>query len=507
MNQKNSTRRDFLKNITLGATGFALASSCTSAKHDDRPSKPNIVLIIGDDISVDDFGCYGHPHIRTPNIDTLAANGMRFTNAYLTISSCSPSRCSIISGRYPHNTGAPEQHQPLPAGQPMFPLELKKAGYYTVAYKKWHMGNYAKTAFDNVLGGSLTDRLSNKVFGGDAPGGEERWVRLLQTRPKDQPFFMWFASSDAHRPWQKDDTAKKHKKADAVVPPYMADMDGTRMDLALYYDEIQRLDRYVGLVVKELKKQEVLDNTIIMFIADNGRPFPRGKRWLYDSGIKTPLIICWPKGIAKPGSTSHSLVSAIDIAPTILELAALKTPKCFQGISITPLLKDPEASIRNYVFAEQNWHNMESHQRMVRWKKWVYIRNARPSLAHWDPAKYKSLSYQDLLVLQKKGKLTPAQADVFLAPRPVEMLFNIENDYHQLNNLAEQPEQKEILAQMREILNEWQQRTGDTVPANLTKDIIDRKTYELLGNFFEPTYGVTPGSERNATSICDPGPR
>ena len=107
--------------------------------------------------------------------------------------------------------------------------------------------------------------------------------------PKDRPFLMWFASKDAHRGWQKDELGEKHDKADAIIPPYMADMDGTRTDLAFYYDEIQRLDRYIGLIVKELKKQQVLDNTVIMFMADNGRPFPRCKTWLYDSGNKNPL--------------------------------------------------------------------------------------------------------------------------------------------------------------------------------------------------------------------------
>ena len=292
MNRKKSTRREFLTKTVIGATGVTLLS-CTSTKHSQssKSSLPNFILIISDDTSVDDFGCYGHPHIRTPNIDKLAVDGIQFTNAYLSTSQCSPSRCSIISGRYPHNHGAPELHQPLPENQPMFPLELRKAGYYTVAAGKWHMGKYARKAFDRVYdGGSFVEKASNELFGGDNdPGGEERWLQCLQQRPKNKPFLMWFASKDAHRGWQKDELGEKHNQADAIIPPYMADMEGTRTDLAFYYDEIQRLDRYVGLVVKELKKQQVLDNTVIMFMADNGRPFPRCKTWLYDSGIKTPL--------------------------------------------------------------------------------------------------------------------------------------------------------------------------------------------------------------------------
>ena len=265
-------RREFWRGVLQSvAIGLALASSPLA-----RPAacdETNVVFIIGDDISVDDFGCYGHPRIQTPNVDKLAASGMRFTNAYLTTSQCSPTRCSIITGRYPHNTGAPELHTALPEGQVMFPAILKQAGYHTAAAGKWHLGNYAKRAFDKVVGGSS--------------GGEERWIECLRERPKDRPFFMWFASYDAHRGWSQDKGAKPHTPDDAVVPPYSIDTPEVRADMAKYYDEIQRLDRYVGLIVKELKAQEILDNTCIIFMADNGRPFPRCKTRLYDSGIKT----------------------------------------------------------------------------------------------------------------------------------------------------------------------------------------------------------------------------
>jgi arylsulfatase len=232
MGERIETRRSFLKKLACG--GVTLATGHRLLGEDSKQARPNFVLIMGDDISVDDFGCYGHPHIRTPNVDALAAGGIRFTNAYLTASQCSPTRCSIITGRYPHNTGAPELHMPLPEGQPLFPLKLKQAGYYTVAAGKWHMGSYPKAAF--------TLRLSGK-----GPGKEEDWVSCLRERPLDKPFFMWFASTDAHRRWNPDEHAKPHKPQDAVIPPYMADRPGTRKDLASYYDEVQRLDlRRIG---------------------------------------------------------------------------------------------------------------------------------------------------------------------------------------------------------------------------------------------------------------------
>jgi arylsulfatase len=384
---------------------------------------------------------------------------------------------------------------PLPEGQPLFPLKLKQAGYYTVAAGKWHMGSYPKAAF--------TLRLSGK-----GPGKEEDWVSCLRERPLDKPFFMWFASTDAHRRWNPDEHAKPHEPRDAVIPPYMADRPGTRKDLASYYDEVQRLDRYVGLVVQELKRQGVLDSTVVIFMADNGRPFPRCKTWLYDSGVKTPLVVHWPKGIEKSGAVSHSLVSVIDIAPTILEWAGVQAPASMQGVSFAPVLKDTNRQVRQYAFAEHNWHDQTAHERLVRWRNYVYIRNARPELDNLVAAHWNEPSYSDLFALRQQGKLTDAQADVFRAPRPAEALFDVSNDYHQLNNIAADPNHGEALEHLRKRMDEWQKQTGDTVPDNLTQDRFDRKTGERLFKSLRPSKrGTIPGSERNARNINDSGPR
>ena len=184
----NSTRRSFLKTFGTGLAGTSMMglTSCSGAKE-----RPNVILIIGDDISWNDLGCYGNRFIRTPNVDRLAASGIRFTNTFLTASSCSPSRCSIITGRYPHNTGAAELHTPLPEDQLPFPLRLKESGYWCAQGGKWHLGDETKRAFDEVR---------NKQNEKD-PGAEGEWLPLLQNRPKDKPFFMWFASIDAHRGW------------------------------------------------------------------------------------------------------------------------------------------------------------------------------------------------------------------------------------------------------------------------------------------------------------------
>ena len=490
------TRSHVLRLCTMAATGLAISLQLATAKTDS--SRPNIILIIGDDISFNDFGCYGHPHIRTPHIDGLAADGLRFTNAYLTTSQCSPTRCSLITGRYPHNTGAPELHTGLPEGQVMFPALLKQSGYYTVAAGKWHMGKYARSAFDKVVGGGA--------------GGEELWVQSLQQRPKDQPFFMWLASYDAHRPWQADKKGKPHTPEDAVIPPFMVDTPGTRIDLASYYDEIQRLDRCTGEIVSELKNQGVYENTIILFMADNGRPFPRCKTRLYDSGVKTPLVIHWPGqgGLKQQGKVSESLVSSIDLAPTILELAGIKAPPSFQGVSMSPLLADPQSTIRKYVFAEHNWHAQIAHERMIRRGDYVYIRNAHPQLPQIIALKSAHPNLDQLREMAKNGKLTQPQMDPFLHPRPAEELFHVGDDPHQINNLAGNPERRPIMQEMRKLMDQWQLETGDTVPTldQATPDRYDRSTGKRIsGKGGRPNPGVTPGETRGAAKINHPGPR
>ena len=222
--------------------------------------KPNFVFFITDDVGWNDLGCYGNSFVKTPHLDALAERGLRFTNAYLTISSCSPSRCSIITSRYPHNTGAPELHTGLAEGQPLFPELLRKAGYFTVLSGKHHMGKNADPAF-------------GKISKGKGPGKSDDWIAILQSRPKDRPFFAWFASADAHRAWQIDDENTQYDPAEIEVPPFLYDGAATRQDLAEYYHEVSRIDSTMGKLVAELKRQKIHKNTYIIFMADNGRPF------------------------------------------------------------------------------------------------------------------------------------------------------------------------------------------------------------------------------------------
>lgn len=433
--------------------------------------KPNIILMIADDLGCEDSGPYGCKGVRTPNLDRLACDGMKFTQAYNTCSSCSPSRSSIITGRYPHCTGAEWLHMPLPKEQVTFVEKLKEAGYWTAQSGKWHLGPNVMDRFDLVR----EDHLDNTGIQKDGSGCE-MWELTLQERPKDKPFFLWFASHDPHRPYFEGTLAVPHKPEDTTVPPYLPDVAPTRKDLAMYYDEIGRLDSYVGKVIEELKKEGVLDNTVIFFITDNGRPFPRCKTSVYDSGIKSPLLVSWP-GHIRPGSECDSLVSSVDLAPTILELAGIPALPTFQGKSFVRLLADPGQSIRNRVFAEHNWHDFAAYERSVRTGHFKYIHNFWPDLPDTPPADaVGGLTYQEMRRLRDAGQLTPEQMNCFIKPRPEEELYDIVADPQELKNLAGNPEYAATLKELRGQLDEWRQDTKDSIPSPRPDDRFDRET-------------------------------
>ncbi len=442
----------FLASLVFHGQSRSLQAESPSAE------KPNVILFIADDMAWDDCGAYGHPQIQTPNLDQLAKDGMKFNRAFLTCSSCSPSRASIITGRYPHSTGAHQLHLPLPASQVTFVEKLKEAGYYTASAGKWHLGTPTKSKFDHV-----TTKLNE-------------WVSTLQQRPKDKPFFMWFAFIDPHRPYQRNIIERPHTIEEVVVPPYLPDTPEVRNDLALYYDEITRLDLVVGRVRDELKKQNADSNTVIMFVSDNGRPFPRCKTTVYDSGVRTPCLIAWPDKV-KAGSVCDSLISTVDLAPTILELAGLPVGETFQGKSFKSLLQKPESKTRSHIFAEHNWHDFEDFGRAVRSSRFKYIRNFYTDIPGTPPADaVRSETFVKMLQLKRENKLTADQMGSFVIPRPEVELYDLEADPHELRNLAGQKDFEKVEQELRKVLDEWQEETHDRLPRSRRPDEFDRVT-------------------------------
>jgi N-sulfoglucosamine sulfohydrolase len=482
-----------MKTVILTATILLMLGS---ARADVVPKRPNVVLIIADDMAWDDCGAFGNRHVKTPNIDKLASEGLRFDRAFVTASSCSPSRSSLITGRYPHNTDAEELHWPLPVGQVTFVEKLKTSGYWTAAAGKWHLGNAVKGRFDlvrdaNTAGFQLTtakDARPRMTAEGSSAiqSGCDQWVPVLRDRPKDKPFFLWLAAFDPHRDYVSGAIPEPHRPEDVVVPAYLPDVPEVRKDLALYYDEISRLDHHVGEVLAELDRQGVAGDTLVLFLSDNGRPFPGCKTTLYDSGIRTPLIARWPGQIAPEGRCG-SLVSSIDIAPTILKLAGIEPGPTVQGKDLSPLFQDPTARVRPLIFAERNWHDFASHGRATRSDRFKYIRNDDNDQPLTPPADaVRSPTFQAMRRLRDDGKLTLLQGSCFVKPRPVEELYDLDADPDETVNLAGNPKFAEALTTMRKALSEWERETNDVMPEKLSPDEFDRETGDSLPNRIRP---------------------
>ena len=457
-----------------------------------REHRPNIILIIADDMAWDDCGAYGHPSIKTPNIDQLAKDGMLFHQAFLTTSSCSPSRASIITGTYPHQTDAEQLHWPLPGDRITFVEKLKAAGYWTAQAGKWHLGDAIKDRFDFLAPVGTGGFVFNANKGNEAEtapsddgSGCHQWISTLRERPEGKPFFLWLAAVDPHRPFEPT-TLKVHSPVDVRIPVHLPDNDQTRQDLAAYYDEIYRLDQYVGEIVRELEKDNLSENTLILFISDNGRPFPRDKTTLYDGGIKTPWIVKWPARVEK-GSQTQALVSSVDIAPTFLSLAGVEGEANFLGIDLSKVLTSPKVDLREFIYAEDHWHDFEDYGRAIRTRAFKYIRNFYPDLPNTPPADaFRSITFQEMLRLKEKGRLTGPQLSSFQSPRPEEELYDMQADPNELNNLASNPDFKDQLQLMRTYMDKVRMETNDIVPASRTADEFDRIGGHPLPNRIRP---------------------
>ena len=453
---------------------LALAAFSTKKETATSAKSPNIVVFIADDLGWEDSAPYGNPVVRTPNLSRIATEGMRFDNFFLTASSCSPSRSSILSGRYPHNTGAMNLHENMAPSVQLFPELLQDVGYYSMLVGKSHGTNLpaVKKKFDWL---DMVDWSKPWTMG-------EMWLEALAKRPKDKPFFLWAASIDPHRPYNQGTYAYHHKPEEVILPPYYPDIPEMRKELAEYYDEISRFDQHVGLVLEALEKSGELDNTIIVVMTDNGRPFPQAKTRVNAPGVKSPLLIRYPP-LVKKGSHSASLLSAIDLAPTLLEMAGAKPLTDGQGVPFTKLFSDPAAQIRPVAFAEHNWHGYRAFERAVITPKYLYIKNWLPDLRATPPGDPgREPAYQRMWQLYEADSLDAAFSDTFITPRDSTELFDLTQDIHTMHTLIHNPKYKQEAVRLDKMLADWMKKTGDFFPGRdkLKPDESDRRTGQFL---------------------------
>ncbi len=448
----------FRNSIPLSLSVLLLLLLFSGCQPEEKSELPNILILIADDAGWEDFGCYGNGFIATPNIDKLAKNGKIAHNAYLTTAQCSPSRISILSGRYPHATGAEDLHMPLPDSVKLLPFFLKEKNYFTGLLKKSHLGPNGDEQFDFV----------NRSL--------DAFDEFIDRSDKN-PFFLWVGFTDPHRPYEDSIINNPQSPEKVKVLPYWKDDQPTRTDLANYYNEIRRMDHRIGKYVSSLEKRDRLDNTLIIFISDNGAPFPRAKGTVYDAGIKTPLIIHSPQGI-QPGSSTNALISLVDLAPSVMELLGLDLPQGVQGTPVAGLLTNEETKTREYIFAERNWHNCDEHIRAVRNHRFKLNSNENTEVPHGTAADIgKSPAFQSLLTAKNNDDLGPEQQLLFEFPRPAYELYDLQTDPYEVNNLIADEKHKPIATELKEALANWIKQTNDFPPAERRRhDNTDRFT-------------------------------
>jgi arylsulfatase A-like enzyme len=403
------------------------------------------VFLFSDDHSVPDLGCYGNTAIRTPNLDGLAAAGMRFNRAYVTCPQCSPSRASILTGRSPHAVGASRLHMNAYADAVNVPSLLKEAGYFTGAYRKVHQG-FIQQEFDFHAGKG------------------QPFSAFFDARPKDRPFFLWFGSTDPHRDYAPGAIEPPHDPVEVLVPPHLPDTPEVRADLALYYDAIARFDRECGEILALLDTHGLADNTLVMMAGDNGMPFPRAKATLYEPGIRVPLLARWP-GKIDAGRSTNALVSLMDLAATWLDAAGAAIPVEMESVSLAPLLRGETDAAHELIFAERNWHDNWDPMRCVVGERYKLIQNYRPEVGHLNSLDLlRSPSFQSIRALAENGSLREPHTWFLNDAKPQVELYDLEIDPAEWHNLADDPAYADRVTGMQQALGDWMNATHDFLP-------------------------------------------
>ncbi|MEN8680423.1 MAG: sulfatase-like hydrolase/transferase [Akkermansiaceae bacterium] len=450
--------------------------------------RPNILWLSAEDINAH-FGCYGDPNAMTPNLDQLAREGVRYTNAYTAAGVCAPCRSTIITGMYQTSIGTMHMRSSavLPDSIKPFPIYLRNSGYYCT--------NNSKTDYQFKAPKETWDESSGKAH----------WKKRKES---NKPFFAVFNFTGCHEsgiagdaryksvtkglsPGERQDPAKLK-----TLPPYYPDTPRVREDWKRNYELITAMDAWVGNHITALKEAGEYENTIIVYWSDHGVGLPRAKRWLYDSGTRIPLIVRIPEkfrtsGQGKPGTVDEQLISSIDFGNTALNLAGLPAPPLTQGRAFLGENLSPQ---RDYIFgARDRMDERYDIIRSVRDKRYRYIRNYEPLKPYFQymNTPEKGATMKELRRVAKTGKMPPAMK-LFMADRkPVEEFYDLQNDPHEINNLATDPKYKEQLEKFRKVHKQWIKETRDLglipEPEMVLREKQAGSRYDILGKTDDKT--------------------
>ena len=458
----------------IGMGWIVCLSVFAAAGAAEPPRRLNVLMIVADDLGLQ-LGCYGERTIQTPNVDRLAADGVRFTNAFCTTASCSPSRSVILTGMYSHANGQyglehAYHHFRSHDNIKSLPVLLAEAGYRTCSIGKMHVGPKDVFAFGTYA--------NERIQGGRNPVRMAENARRFIQADSSRPFFIYFCPTDPHRsgPGQFANgrsgqnphpgvTPVVYDPSKIALPAWLPDQPETRREWAEFFQSISRFDQGVGAMIDALKSTNHWDDTLVLVLSDNGPPFPGAKTTLYEPGVRLPLIVRDPTRSAQ-GDTANSMASWVDLTPTVLDYAGVATMKSVQGRSLRPQIATKSATASGdtagEVYFSHTFHEVTMYYPMrgVRDARYKYILNlAHPLPFPFASDLFGSLTWQG--TLKRGDELYGRRPVKQFVQRPRQELYDLEADPHEVKNLAADPAHADRLKQMHEKLVAWQKRTSD----------------------------------------------
>jgi len=412
--------------------------------------KPNIVIFLGDDLNYCDIGCYGNPDVKTPAIDRLASQGMRFTRAYTSTAMCGPTRMQLYTGIYPVRNGGFPNHSSVKVGTKSIVHHLTEQGYRVALSNKSHVGPKESFPFEIIRGMDV-----------------EGW-REFMTRDRDQPFCIAICSSQPHEPWDHGDAAQ-YKPHQVTVPPFMFDNQETREALCRYYAEVTYLDEELDSCLKILAKEELEPNTLVLFSSEQGAGVPNSKWTCYELGLRVALVARWPDMIMA-GSNTNAMINYVDVVPTLLDLLGCDARQYdFDGSSFKDVLLGKSDVHNRVAFGVHTQTNAIGAPetgypvRSVRNDRFKYIVNENSNVMFSDhivvadPERF----FFSWRAAADGGNLQAKKlVDKYLF-RPVEELYDLEQDPYEFNNLIASPEYSATVEELKQELKKWMVQQGD----------------------------------------------
>ncbi|MHC4994311.1 MAG: sulfatase family protein, partial [Planctomycetota bacterium] len=408
----------------------------------EHPERPNIVLVISHDLGAH-FGPYGHAVEHCPRLMGFAARSMRFDKHFVSSPGCSQSRSSLVTGRYPHANGqfglgnwGWKMHE----DEELLPAVLREAGYHTALIGIWHLHEWTLGAFDTVSDDVSTIDRSPEGYTEVAAPRASDWIK--HRAPSDKPFYLHVGLWEVHRPFcgTPEERAMLSPAPEDEVPDYLPCNEPTRREFAELHRSLSVADRGLGVILDALDEAGVAENTLVIFTADHGLPFPRAKGTCYDPGVRVGLLARWP-GRIRAGSVCDRLTGNVDVMPTLLEIAGAPTPGRVQGQSFAGLLFDgaptgaPGGEPRTAVYAEKTYHEHYDPIRAVRTDRYKYIRNFAPRPNLVLPSD----------IYNSPTRISITDDEFVWATRPEHELYDLESDPGERENLAGDPAHAETL--------------------------------------------------------------